>query len=169
MDWRDGLDRFAGSVDLVHASPPCQRFSAMSKCVPGTAESYPDLVEPVRAALIASGVPYVIENVVGAPLIDPVLLCGTSFGLRVRRHRLFECSFPVAVPECAHDGYVLNPHNTAGRARIYAEFGRCNPEVPWRREMGVEWMTGKEAREAVPPVFTEYLGAAAMGVMSYAA
>lgn len=91
----DNLQRF----DLIHASPPCQRFSTLAYRN-GNGDDWPDLIPPTRKLLKESGVPYVIENVEGAPLVDPVMLCGTMFdGLRVLRHRLFETSFPVEVPE----------------------------------------------------------------------
>src|SRR5690606_39199430 len=61
--------RFMGQFDVVHASPPCQRYSVMSKCRPELAGQYPDLVDPVRENLAALGLPYVIENVPGSPLV----------------------------------------------------------------------------------------------------
>jgi DNA (cytosine-5)-methyltransferase 1 len=88
-------------ADAIHASPPCQAHSSIAKQQrarrPG-AYDHPDLVDATRDRLVAAGVPYVIENVVGAPLLNHVQLCGSSFGLDVRRHRLFECSFPVLAP-----------------------------------------------------------------------
>ena len=96
------LSRF----DFVWSSPPCQRFTSM-RHAPGT-KAHLDLIAPTRALLERSGKPYCIENVVGAPPIDPVVLCGTMFGLQVpdgaslRRHRLFETSFPLLTPPCAH-------------------------------------------------------------------
>ncbi len=97
--------------DFIWASPPCQRHSVMTKRWRAErVNSHPDLISPVRKLLIASGVPYCIENVVGAPLSNPVMLCGSMFGLQtkygsqLRRHRLFECSFFVEQPECRHIG-----------------------------------------------------------------
>src|SRR5207245_1581724 len=114
MDWRDGLRGFAHLAAAVHASCPCQRYSRASICRPGLAAQYPDLIGPVRAALAATGLPYVMENVEGAPLINPVMLCGSMFGLRaefpghgavgLRRHRLFESSVPLTAPgACRHE------------------------------------------------------------------
>jgi DNA (cytosine-5)-methyltransferase 1 len=93
-----------GDFDLIHCSPPCQKFSAAT---PAAARlTYPDLVAPVRALLRASGCPWVIENVVGAPLENPVMLCGLMFGLKVFRHRLFETSrLVLAPPHLAHGDY----------------------------------------------------------------
>jgi DNA (cytosine-5)-methyltransferase 1 len=89
---------FMASFDAIHASPPCQSYSDLAKRN-GNADEWPRLVEPVREMLIRSGLPYIIENVEGAPLLNPAVLCGTMFkDLRVLRHRLFETSFPVMVP-----------------------------------------------------------------------
>lgn len=147
--------------DAIHASPPCQRFSVMTQCRPGVAETFPDLIDPVRQLLKASGLPYVVENVPRAPLIDPVVLCGTSFGLRIRRHRLFEVNFEVPPLACRHDGYVMNPWNSKhGRRRMRELFGLPNGQqsAGWRAEMGVTWMTGHESEQAIPPAYTEYIG-----------
>src|SRR5690348_3701176 len=82
------------AFDAIHASPPCQRYS-LAQNASKNADAHPDLVEPVREALQATGLPYVIENVPGAPLLDPITLCGKSFGLNVKRHRLFETNWPA--------------------------------------------------------------------------
>src|SRR5690349_21006456 len=87
--------KFIALFDAVHASPPCQSYSDLAKRN-GNGDEWPRLIEPVRKILQDSGKPWVIENVEGAPLIDPVVLCGTMFrGLRVLRHRLFEASFSI--------------------------------------------------------------------------
>ncbi len=89
---------FIASFDAIHASPPCQSYSDLAKRN-RNADAWPRLIEPVRAILAASGLPYVIENVEGAPLLNPAVLCGTMFeGLRVLRHRLFETNFPLTAP-----------------------------------------------------------------------
>lgn len=151
--------------DAIHASPPCQSYSRSFKHL---AKPQPKLIDDVRAALIATGKPYVIENVVGAPLANAsdlfgnhgVELCGTMFGMRVYRHRLFETSFPIHAPRpCDHSRKAMNPLKTEGWQRIREEFGfEHTPEKVWRLEMGLPWMSKEGAREAVPPIFTEYLG-----------
>src|SRR5712671_6083117 len=94
------LSRF----DLIWASPPCQAYTGMQRInTRSPRRDHPRLIEPVRAMLRGAGKPYIIENVAGAPLIDPIVLCGSMFGLRVRRHRLFECSFWTLRPQCRHD------------------------------------------------------------------
>jgi len=153
---------YEGGFDFIHASPPCQHWSAMSNCQPGLAGKYPQLIEPARKFLRATGLPYVIENVPGSPLEDPVRLCGTSFGLRVNRHRLFESNFVIPQLACKHAKYVMNPHNAAGRRRMESHFGVKfgDLEPAWRREMGVDWMRPHDARESFPPVYTEHIGKA---------
>ena len=171
----DALDALGGwnlaGFDAIHASPPCQDYSKAMRHLSG---DYPRLIDPVRAALVASGVPWVIENVPGSPLPvqtdlfggHGVELCGSMFGLQmaglqIRRHRLFETSFPVSAPRgCDHSLPAFNPHNgqSRGRRRIYEALGRCEAERPWRVAMGVEWMGRYEGREAVPPAYTECIG-----------
>ena len=88
----DALEYLAAhgaEYDVIHASPPCQAYSIMQHAN-HMRKDHPDLVDSVRDALKQTGKPWIIENVPGAPLIDPILLCGLSFGLRVIRHRLFE-------------------------------------------------------------------------------
>lgn len=146
----------------VHASPPCQHFSQMSLCRPGLQDEYPDLVDPVRQLLRRSGLPYVIENVVGAPLENPVQICGSGLGMTLQRHRLFESNVALWGVPCAHG---QNPWNDAyGHAT-----GRKRRRVPvigeWRipkglqeEAMGIDWMTLPELSEAIPPAYTEHIG-----------
>jgi DNA (cytosine-5)-methyltransferase 1 len=154
------------NFDAIHASPPCQEYSRALKHMDAP---QPQLIEPVRELLEATGLPWVIENVIGSPLPNAdtldgrygIQVCGTQVGLRVGWHRLFESNVPLRPPyprcRCA-EMHVLNPHNQKGRDRIYAEFGRQDPEAVWRRERGTEWMTRYEAREAIPPAYTELIG-----------
>ncbi len=94
--------------DAIHASPPCQRYSRATR-ITGNKESHPDLVAPTRAALLAVAKPYVIENVPGAPLLEPALVCGLALGCGVKRHRLFEASFLLFSTTCpvGHRGDYL--------------------------------------------------------------
>lgn len=155
----------------IHASPPCQSYSAALKHL---AIPKPMLVDAVRERLSEFGAPWVIENVVGAPIAGaPTLfgdhgcmLCGSCFGMRIHRHRLFATSFSVVAPDCYHGTrHALNPHRAEGRERIYAEFGRGDPEKVWAKDMGVEWMSRHEAREAIPPAYTEWIGRQLMEVL----
>jgi DNA (cytosine-5)-methyltransferase 1 len=101
------LDENGHRYDAVHASPPCQHYSKATRRWAGAPASHPDLVSAVRERLRDLGLPYIIENVTHAPLVSPVVLCGSMFGLGVRRHRLFEASFPVpSPPACDHASHV---------------------------------------------------------------
>ena len=119
----------------------------------------PMLIDPIRELLQASGKPWCIENVPGAPLRNPMVLCGTQFDMRIPRHRLFEAPwFFALVPQCDKRVCVFNPHRAESRARMYEEFGRGCHEVRWGKEMGVPWMNRHETREAIPPAYAEYIG-----------
>jgi DNA (cytosine-5)-methyltransferase 1 len=154
--------------DAIHASPPCQAYVQRNKRL---ATRHPRLIEPTRKALMALGKPFVIENVEGAPLFFPVTLCGTLFGLPLRRHRLFESSFLLLAPDCRHWGTVANGDFAAvyecggygkrrGRVNGVRVRDRRPPrEAPsWESAMGIGWMTGKELTQAIPPAYTEYVG-----------
>jgi DNA (cytosine-5)-methyltransferase 1 len=152
--------------DFIWASPPCQRYSITRK-IHDSGDRHPDLVEPIRARLVASGVPYVIENVPGAPLKQPFVLCGSMFGLQVYRHRLFEASFLVlAPPHQSHSGYT-------NAARAYSSFKDgatviCVAGNNFRREdgalaMGIDWpMTRPELAQSSPPAYAQFIAEAAL-------
>jgi DNA (cytosine-5)-methyltransferase 1 len=169
MSWEQvGIpDLWFNSADVVHASPPCQRYSDLAHRN-GNADSHPDLIGPVREALIASGLPYVIENVEGAPLRNPLRLCGTQFdGLAVLRHRLFESSLHL-VPPARHGEHPL----VYTRDKRKAHYGKLDEATSYvsvngggncsvaraREAMGIDWMTKAELNEAVPPAYTEWIG-----------
>ena len=149
--------------DAVHASPPCQRYTALRSINPE--RNHPDLVAPTRSALIANGRPWAIENVVGAPFAYYVQLCGTMFGLRVYRHRRFETSHLILQPSHpAHRrGNLINLFSTGKRRqflesdRFVTVTGNCGAYVG--PAMGIEWMTGAELSQAIPPVYTDWVGA----------
>ena len=151
--------------DLIHASPPCQSYSTAMRHL---AAPQPMLIDDLRELLEAQATPYVIENVPGAPMRSPLMLCGTMFGLRIIRHRLFEASeFMWPAAACNHrERRPINPHRQSSRDRIYAEFGRQDPEKLWAAEMGIDWMGRYEVREAIPPAYTEYIGRAALEAMA---
>jgi DNA (cytosine-5)-methyltransferase 1 len=176
-----GLDvAFLRRADLIHASPPCQRYSVASLCRPDLLDSYPDLIGPTRRLLMASGRPYIIENVPLAPLCGwSVLLCGLMFGVKVFRHRRFESSLMLFSPEHpAHrgrrigmDGYVTvaGGGNSGLRETVGGKRVRRRPEdgvAAWRSAMGIDWMTRDSLSQAIPPAYTEYLGRAALPLLS---
>lgn len=147
--------------DAIHASPPCQQHSN-GKAM-GKVEEYACLIEPTRAALIATGKPYVIENVSRAPIVG-LTLCGTSFGLPIRRHRKFECSFFMFSPECRckHAAGDFPSLVTGKRSRFVQVCGRARAagEIALRREaMQMPWGSDYGLAQAIPPAFTEFLGA----------
>jgi DNA (cytosine-5)-methyltransferase 1 len=165
----DALDldpKFIATFDALHASPPCQSYSDLAKRN-GNAHEWPRLIEPVREMLIRSGLPYIIENVDGAPLLNPVVLCGTMFkGLRVIRHRLFEANFPIIRP--AHKKHPIchtfdKRKGQFGKTDEMRDFvsvnggGNCSVAAA-RDAMGITWMTKNELNEAIPPAYTQFIG-----------
>ena len=148
--------------DAVHASPPCQPFSAMSACRPGLAEEYPDLVAATRNLLDLTGLPYVIENVPRSPLRPDLVLCGQMFGLELYRHRIFETNAPeVLMAQPEHPRHVV-PASRAGHWKpgtIMSVSGHVSPIAVAKQAMGIEWMTRDELAESIPPAYTEWIGA----------
>jgi DNA (cytosine-5)-methyltransferase 1 len=142
--------------DAIHASPPCQAYSETRKI---QRNEHPDLIPPTRTALQKLGLPWVIENVPGAPLINPVMLCGAMFGLRTYRHRLFETSLPITVP--AHPEHTA-PQAKMGRPPKAGEFIHVVGNFPGvdyaRKAMEIDWANRNEMAQAIPPAYTEYLG-----------
>jgi DNA (cytosine-5)-methyltransferase 1 len=147
--------------DLIHASPPCQTYSVTKhlRVAQGKSTSKQDLLAQVRSLLVVSEIPYVIENVKGAPLIDPVQLCGSAFGLKVRRHRLFESSMELKGTECNHNQQG-KPVGIYGSMRDEIPGGghtaKTMPEA--HEAMGIDWMIWGELVEAIPPAYTHYIG-----------
>jgi DNA (cytosine-5)-methyltransferase 1 len=165
----DALTFSCGSFDAIHASPPCQAFTAYRRIGNGVGDGYPNLIAQVRSICIASGVPYVIENVEGAPLDNPILLCGSAFANDLRRHRLFETNFPVMSPGCAHGAQardrfpggrsVARTGTSTGLVRATIEIGSWDIPLSMQSQaMGIDWMNLAELSEAIPPVYTEHIG-----------
>jgi DNA (cytosine-5)-methyltransferase 1 len=154
--------------DAIHASPPCQGYS-VTKSIHGRTD-HPLLIDATRELLQSIGRPYIIENVEGAPLINPLMLCGTMFGLRVRRHRLFEIDPPIyfAPFSCNHWGKTLGNSARIKQRRVVQSFaladfitvsGHDFNARDARIAMGIDWMSAKELAQAIPPAYTEYIGA----------
>ena len=162
--------------DAIHASPPCQAYMDTNKN--GAKPSrHPRLIGPTRERLIASGSPYVIENVHKAPLLASLMLCGTMFGLQVIRHRYFELSFsaPLSPFTCNHWGTVAGGQFVG----VYGRGGKGPRHGPGVREaaplrcdispgqaMGIDWMTERELYEAIPPAYTEFIGQQLMALIN---
>lgn len=161
--------RHGAEFDAIHASPPCQAYSISRNN--GSNKDAPRLIAPTRAALIATGTPYVIENVMGADLINPLMLCGASFGLGAAgmdlpRHRLFESSALLMGSPCTHRrGKTLGVYGN-GTTRWHLDaIGRCLRESEKRQAMGIDWMNRRELTQAIPPAYTEYLGRQLMAAL----
>lgn len=174
-DVMDITDRQINRIRLryvaIHASPPCQAYSVLNSRQQHI--EHPELVEPTRELLDRIGLPYVIENVPHAPLIDPVQLCGSAFGLRVRRHRVFEANWKLEGIDCNHGWQERHkPYlRRISKARGY-EMPTGVVSIHGARQMlemddelfhaavamGIDWMTKNELNQAIPPLYTYYIG-----------
>jgi DNA (cytosine-5)-methyltransferase 1 len=153
--------------DAIHASPPCQAYSWAAKR--WTEIERADLVGITRTMLQATRKPYVIENVPGAPLVNPFRLCGEMFGLNVIRHRNFETNFPVLVPEHKHHRKPIQRLARDGSGRTVQRSSYCTVAghggesdsfklEDWQAAMGMDWTTKEELTEAIPPAYTRFIG-----------
>ncbi len=146
--------------DLIWASPPCQAFTAYKRR-PNHVPEYDDVIASVRSLLERSKARTVIENVPGAPLRNPVMLCGSMFGLDVRRHRLFETNFSLFTPTCDHASQAPRFPQATNRAnkRRTVEVGVWRiPLHVQQKAMGIEWMQLTELSQAIPPAYSEFIG-----------
>nr|WP_233290056.1 SAM-dependent methyltransferase [Kitasatospora sp. MBT66] len=157
------LAKHGQEYDLIHASPPCQKYSHAQRI---RNNKHPDYINPLRELLIATGKPYVIENVVGAPLNDPLELCGSMFKLRTYRHRIFETNFPVSA---MHHPRHMAPITKMGRVVQPGEYmhivGNFIGADLAREIMGMPWASRAGLREAIPPAYTAYIGRAALAAL----
>ncbi|MFA6135010.1 MAG: DNA cytosine methyltransferase [Phycisphaerae bacterium] len=161
--------------DAIHASPPCQAYSAGKNMWKGRLadDRHPDLVSATRERLIATGLPYVIENVVGSPLVNYITLCGDMFGLGVKRHRLFESNVEMQPPaKCrrGHPDFVASVFGGGGLSRTppggstthgAGNFMQRRVHVPHedcKKAMGIDWMIRDELSQSIPPAYTKYVG-----------
>lgn len=149
----------------VHTSPPCQGYARGGL---KEASKFPRLIEPVRELLVEIDLPYVIENVDGArpDMIDPVMLCGSRFDLKVRRHRMFETNFSIPQPLCFHKQQGT-PIGVYGQHPDSKQFMRPNGKSRGLRAstleegqaaMGIDWMDWSDLTEAIPPAYTQHVG-----------
>ena len=160
----DALDADLTGFDFVWASPPCQAHTALKTM--HNAKPHADLIPATRAKLEAWGGPWIMENVVGAPLRNAVMLCGTMFGLGVsgaqlRRHRLFESNIPLNVGhKCQHHGKTIGVYGGGHGVSLHrhAKGQVCFTAAQEREAMGINWMTVDELSEAIPPAYSEFLG-----------
>ena len=161
------VKEYGREFDAIAASPPCFAHSALAAVLP-VGHGHVDLIPETREALVASGLPYVIENVPGAPLLDPAMLCGSMFGLgsgdrQLRRHRLFESNIALVAPgPCRHVGKAVGVYGggPASQRPDATRRGAYQGTMAERREaMGIDWMTRDSMNLAIPPVYAEHLGA----------
>jgi DNA (cytosine-5)-methyltransferase 1 len=145
--------------DFIWASPPCQAYSIGTRN--DNRDKHPDLLEPVRQKLIDSGKPYIIENVVGAKLLNPIVLCGTMFpGLKVFRHRLFESNLPLVVDmKCDHKGHKAKERRP-DKGDFFTVAGHNTGTMQeWEDAMNIHWLSKKTVlAQAIPPAYSKYLG-----------
>ena len=170
--------------DAIHASPPCQHASAGTRAMRARGDNrHPALIEPTRDALDELGKPYVIENVKGAALRDPLWLCGTMFDLHavdddgtpleMWRHRGFEASVPLTAPgPCrhhAHSTQVAGSYGGARRDKVEAREIRGGGYVPSKQVqsslLGIDWMTERGMHQSLPPAYTEWVGGQLMAAL----
>lgn len=169
IDVRTLTPEWVGSFDFVWASPPCQAFTRHAR-QKGTAHRHENLIPWARTLLDAAGLPYVIENVPDAPLRKDLLLCGSMFGLKLVRHRIFETS-GFTVPQPGHGGhhpdYVTVTGHPGGSSRRDGgtHFGNTGQ---WREAMGIDWLPASRLKEAIPPAYSEHIGRAALATMTAA-
>jgi DNA (cytosine-5)-methyltransferase 1 len=148
--------------DLIWASPPCQAYTPLRALQKD--KEYPDLIAPVRKRLIETGTPWIMENVPGAPMHYYITLCGSMFGLRTYRHRRFETSHMLFQPP--HPRHVVKTSTKKRRACWDAGLnisvtGDVGTYVG-RLAMGIDWMTGAELSQAIPPAYSRFLGTTMM-------
>jgi DNA (cytosine-5)-methyltransferase 1 len=165
---------FLAEFDVIHASPPCQAYSITKHAHD---REHPDLYQPVKDALVAWGGTWVIENVPGVPMMDAVTLCGSMFDLttwddyinqpvQLQRHRLFESNVLLMAPgPCRHKDMRVGgvyggawSKNKSLDPTIKRTGGYAPPDHVQRELMGIDWMTRQQLNQAIPPVYTEFLG-----------
>lgn len=156
----DYLKLHGHEFDAIHASPPCQAYSTASQAQRNAGKMYPDLLAPTRDALEATGLPWVIENVKGAPMRPDLRLCGCMFGLKLRRERWFELSWPAAVmlPPHHHSGPVVSVVGHGTPSWVKQQLGYNPTKADYNSAMGITWMNRDELSQAIPPLYTRFIG-----------
>lgn len=169
---------FGAGFDVIHASPPCQAYSYgrnYNHLAYVKRRAHLEMIEPTRKCLLKIGRAYVIENVQGASramkFTMTLTLCGTSFGLRVQRHRLFESNYLLMLPQspCRHApmdirvrrkrcDYLLAYRDVVTAKGVKVRRPPFCPVSEGRKAMGIDWMTSAELGEAIPPAYTEFIG-----------
>jgi DNA (cytosine-5)-methyltransferase 1 len=156
----DALTFPLAGYDFYHASVPCKYWSKATAFHPGAREKHVSLIERMRQRFQQTGLSYVLENVEGAPLLNPVKLCGHMFGLRVYRHRLFESNILLLQPRHRkHTVKAAGPGAIARDGQFWSVGGHFGHKEEAQRAMGIDWMKRvEEIAQAIPPAYTECLG-----------
>lgn len=155
--------------DIIHASPPCQKYSRITRII--SKKKHPDLLPATINALEATGKPYIVENVEGAPMENYFMLCGTMFGLKVFRHRLFVTKPTIFMSpmSCNHYDRSSNGGRNGDQRHPEAQFitvtGSVHPISKARRAMGIDWMNRYELTQAIPPPYTEWIGRQMLSIL----
>lgn len=155
----DALTFDLTGYDAYHASPPCQAFSMAAQQWRKSGKEYPNLIAIIRGRFKETRKPYVIENVPKSPLINPIILTGASFGKTLRRTRLFECSFPIPlrlIPKEPKSNFRMGRYPKEGD--IIVPVGHFSNVAYAKKLMEIDWMNQGELAQAIPPVYTEYIG-----------
>lgn len=165
----DALEWTDWNFDAVHASPPCQEYAPTKALYPENV--YPDLYEPTREMLAKVKVPWVIENVIGAPYRSGFVLCGSMFGLPIRRHRNFETSGLMLAPRCRHSeqGEILGIYGHSSGANGKNKGPRQATTEEAKVAMEMPWATREEITQAIPPAYSEWIGQRLMEQIAVAA
>jgi DNA (cytosine-5)-methyltransferase 1 len=160
-------DRFAA----IHASPPCQAYTQSALSQRNAGKTYPDLLAETRRGLQAIGLPWVIENVPGAPMRADYILCGCMVGLKLRRERWFETSwhgFEMSHPH-VHDHAVVSVVGHGTPSWVREQLGRNPTIADYRAAMGIDWMNRNELSQAIPPAYTQVIGTHLLNAIKAAA
>ena len=175
---------FVESFDLIHASPPCQAHTRAKhlRAAQGGTSRHGDLLTPTLRLLRTYNVPWVVENVPGSPgMEDAVVECGSAYGLKVRRHRLFLASFPLAGSGCRHaeQGKPVGVYHVMGdtckgvckkTGKLVIGGSTANTVEEGLEAMGVDRpLTWDELKEGFPPAYTRHVGEQAMAYITQGA
>lgn len=145
---------YGDEFDIIAASPPCQAYAKTNRL---NSIEYPDLVSKTRDLI--SDRPYVIENVVGAPLHSPITLCGAMFGLKVYRHRVFESNIKLEQPvHPEHEWTIAKMGRVPQPGQFMHVVGNFSGKQYAVEAMGIDWMNRNEMAQAIPPAYTKYIG-----------
>lgn len=159
LTFSNGETLYLRDFSAIHASPPCQGYSMASQQWRLSGKEYPRLINDTRHRLKVIGKPYIIENVPGAPLVNPILLNAAMFGMRIRRRRLFELSFEIPlflIPKEEPSGLRMGRPVTENS--IITPVGHFSGVAITKQRMEIDWMNRGELSQAIPPAYTHFIG-----------